>query len=140
MSGFCVFGMTEPLALRLARAAADKRVLTVDERKSMTEEKWEAWIADKAKDILASGNPRQVSPLFDAPQFAREWIQLAKKTAGAKRCRVMCRSEKMDKQGALVLNKKTGKPVICWVAYKEPLRLDADAESRGQTRLWEQRI
>lgn len=117
MSGFCVFGMTEALAKRLARDAADKHAFTREERDSMTPEKWEAWIAEKAEDILEHGNVRQVSPAFDAPQFAEEWIVLAKRTARAKRCRIMVRGEKVDSSGMVVRNKR-GVPIMTWLPYQ----------------------
>ena len=117
MSAFCVFGMTRPLADRLARAAADKRTLTAGERRAMTQADWEAWISEKAEEILGGGRVRLVSGMFDAPQFAEDWIRLAKATAGAKRCRIMVRSEKVDKHGKPVLNKKTGRPVMTWSPY-----------------------
>jgi hypothetical protein len=119
MSGFCVFGMTEVLAKRLARDAAERHHFSRDELNAMTPAKWEAWIATKAEEILEHGNVRQVSPTFDAPQFANEWIALAKRTARAKRCRIMVRGNKVDSTGMVVLNKR-GLPVMTWVAYQAP--------------------
>jgi hypothetical protein len=119
MGAFCVFGMTRQMANKLATDAEAKRKLTRQERAALTEEDVRQWIAEKAEELFSDAKARQVSPAFDAPQFANDWIDLAKRTDQAKRCRVMVRGAKVDKKGAPSISKRTGKPVMTWLPYKE---------------------
>lgn len=52
----------------------------------MTAEELREWYAERAAVILESSKARQVSPEFDAPQFCRDWIELAQKTVKTTAC------------------------------------------------------
>lgn len=109
MSAFCVFGMTEPLAKTLAaRKAPPKKVL-----EQMNDEELRDWYEERAKTILESSKHRQVSPEFDAPQFCRDWIELAQKTVKNNGLRIMARGPKPDGKP----NKRTGKVPMTWLPY-----------------------
>lgn len=60
-----------------------------------------------------------MSPAFDAPQFCRDWIDLAARTTKATRLQVMVRDTKIDKKGNPVLSKRTQMPVMAWRPYEE---------------------
>jgi hypothetical protein len=68
-------------------------------------------------DRLFEVTERQVriSPEFDAPQFCRDWIAAA--PGEVKLTRLMCRGEKVDKHGAVVV--RDGVPVLTWLPYDE---------------------
>jgi len=120
MSAFCVFGMTETVARRLAERQFDTHwaKLTKEQRDSLTPEDSRTWIESRTMEILEGDRVQQVSPPFDAPQFAREWIDLARRTAKARRCEVMVRCEKRDRHGARVISKATNLPVMGWKAWR----------------------
>ncbi|GAA0237461.1 hypothetical protein GCM10009125_27940 [Castellaniella daejeonensis] len=85
--------------------------------KDATEAEIEAWRASEAERIFTKGRARQISSPFSAPQFCQDWIDLANRTTRAARLKVMVRDTKVDKTGAVVLNKKTKKPVMAWRAW-----------------------
>ena len=122
MSAFCVFGMTEPVAKKIAERQFETmlRKLSKTQLAELDDAAEKAWIAEKTADILTSGKSIQVSPPFDAPQFAAEWIELARRTAKATRCRIMVRGEKLDKNGARIISKATKRPVMAWLNYSGP--------------------
>lgn len=111
MSAFCVFGMTEPMAKTLAARKSPPK-----ETRGATDEEIDAWRREQVDTILKQGKARQVSGLFDAPQFCRDWIDLASRTTRVSRLKVMVRDIKTDKHGNEVLNKRTKLPVMTWRA------------------------
>lgn len=115
MSAFCVFGMTEPLAKALAAKKSPPRR---QDGQGLTPEEIEAWRASEAARIFTKARARQVSNTFCAPQFCQDWIDLANRTTRAARLKVMVRDTKVDKTGAVVLNKKTKRPVMAWRAWE----------------------
>lgn len=121
MTAFCVFGMTEPLARKAATRASETWVarMSEQERQELSKAEVEEWIAAKTAEIMRAGRSVQVSGAFDAPQFANDWIELARRTIKTRGLAVMVRGEKVDKHGASVISKKTKKPVIGWVNYRE---------------------
>lgn len=73
-----------------------------------------AWRHSQIEEILKSGKARMVSNEFDAPQFCRDWIELAQRTVKHSRLRVMVRDIKKDKKGNTVLHKRTKRPLMAW--------------------------
>ncbi|KDC59430.1 hypothetical protein L512_5223 [Bordetella bronchiseptica MBORD624] len=120
MTAFCVFGMTEPLAKKAATRASETWVarMSEQERKELSKAEIEEWIEVKTADIMRAGRSVQVPSAFDAPQFAKDWIDLAQRTVKTRSLTVMVRGEKIDKHGAPVISKKTKKPVIGWINYR----------------------
>ena len=64
MSAFCVYGMTEPVARRLAERQFDTywAKLTNAQRDAMTLERSKQWVEDRTIEILDSDRVQQVSP------------------------------------------------------------------------------
>ncbi len=71
MSTFAVFGMTE----HFAREEAKKKTPA---HKTMTE--WLAAVEKRTAKTLAGSRTVQLSNLFDAPQFAQQYIELLRKS------------------------------------------------------------
>ncbi|USE78942.1 hypothetical protein NDR89_20105 [Cupriavidus gilardii] len=109
MSAFCVYGMSFTLALK----RAEKKVSSV----GLSMEDWRKQVHDAAEQILLSAKPTQVSPTFDAPQFAQDWIEVAERTSRVHAPRVMVRAPKVDKHGNVVKDKRTGLPALGWKPY-----------------------
>lgn len=119
MTAFCVFGMTEPIARAAARKAWEKHVaaMTKEVRAYLTDSDETDWIDVKTDYLLAKARPVQVSGAFDAPQFARDYMALAKRSHRTSRLQIMARGEKRDATGAPRISKATKKPIIGWVPF-----------------------
>ena len=109
MSAFCVFGMTEALAKSLAAKKPPKR--------DMSPKEYEDYLADKAEEIFEKAARRQLSPLYDAPQFCEDWIAVANRTIRAASLKIMVRDVKVDKKGQPVISKRTKQPLMTWRPY-----------------------
>lgn len=112
MSAFCVYGMTITHAMK----HAEKRLERGHDCK--TKEEWKEKVGEVAETILVSHAPVQVSPTFDAPQFAREWIEVAQRTSKIYAPKVMVRKQKIDKHGNPIVSKTTGLPTLGWAPYQ----------------------
>lgn len=77
----------------------------------MTTAEWNAAVEVEAKSIMESGRIIQLSEKFDAPQFAQEFLALAKKSES--------RSLHIMYYSATGTNPKTGKPVHAWQDYRK---------------------
>ncbi|CAG9177619.1 hypothetical protein [Cupriavidus pampae] len=115
MSAFCVFGMTITHAAKLAEKRLEKNGADVG---CKTKEEWRDKVRSAAEVILTNHAPVQVSPTFDAPQFARDWIEVARTTSKIYAPIVMVRTTKVDKHGNTVISKATGQPALGWSPYK----------------------
>lgn len=111
MSAFCVFGMTEQTARELAAKKPPPAAVR-------TEDDAREWREKRVEHILENFAARQVSPLYDAPQFCHDWIQLATKTTRARGLVVMVRDTKVGKNGEPVVNKRTQKIVKTWRKWR----------------------
>lgn len=113
MSTFAVYGMTEATALAEAR----KRTSTIEHGEVLDPETWEQRVRRAVDRILDSKRVKKVSPSYDAPQFAQQFLELARRS----RHRDLVIKASMvvkDADGLPVLNKKTGKPKRAWVDYR----------------------
>jgi hypothetical protein len=116
MSGFCDFGVTEAKA----KGKAEKKVSILDKSRNLKPvDVYEKELAEESESIFESMKSLQVSPEFDAPQFANDWISIAKNSIKCRSLVVMCRGEKLSKSGAPVISKATKKPVITWLPYDQ---------------------
>lgn len=138
MTGFCVFGISKSLCKKLA----DKKQETFEYvdgqgalagkpvRRSFSIQEWAIKRDELAALMFAESVRRvQISPNFDAPQFARDWIESAR--FEVRDCIIMARGEKVDKHGGPII--KGGVPVMTWIEYDPskamefgPLKFDGD--------------
>jgi hypothetical protein len=116
MSGFCVYGGS----LAIARARAEKHVPLRDPetKRPYTEAEYRALVEEYAKRTFPLMKPLQISPAFDAPQFAGEWLSLASKTDLYRDFSIMCRGGLHDAKGNPKISKTTGQQLIGWVKYE----------------------
>lgn len=111
MSAFCVFGTSRSVA----KARATKRVeesVRVKKLK-LTPEQFEAEVAEVAAAIFKKSGRVKISNLFDAPQFANDFIR-----AGVSADHI-CRAHVRARIDSGEINKKTGKPRMTWTEYRE---------------------
>lgn len=111
MSAFCVFGVSRSDCKRIA----EKKVSFYDKEKErdLTMEEWRAAVDALAQDLFATTTRhRQVSPNFDAPQFAREWAALAQRCDHANGADIRVRTAMLDGEGKPV--KRKDKILMTW--------------------------
>lgn len=115
MSAFCVFGVS--MKDCIDRATKRTGVYDKELKRNLTAEEHKAKVDALAKVMFEAGKgSKQISPAFDAPHFAQDWVAIAKRTIETHSIKIMCRGEKVDDKGGAVLRK--GKPVIGWTPYK----------------------
>lgn len=66
---------------------------------------------------MSSEKVRQLSNLFDAPQYAQQFIDLARKHSECRDMRIRARCAMTDAKGNPVINPKTKMPRIGWSDY-----------------------
>ncbi|WP_087500563.1 hypothetical protein [Pseudomonas sp. SID14000] len=118
MSTFAVFGMTRDVAL----AEAKKRVKTSKPGKpgaplQLTPAQWKEAVAKYADKLMSGEKVKQLSNLFDAPQYAHQFIELARKQGDCRDLRIRARCALTDAKGNAVINPKTKMPRVGWVDY-----------------------
>lgn len=120
MSTFAVFGMTEAVALAEARRSTKTKkpsgktgVPAVD----MSPSEWEEAVQRTAEAIMAGEKVKQLSGLFDSPQFAHQFIDLAKKAGACRDLKIRCKAALLDEKGKKILSPKTRMPVIGWADW-----------------------
>ncbi|WP_024718039.1 hypothetical protein [Pseudomonas putida] len=121
MSTFAVFGMTA------AQALADARKSTKNTKPSgkqgvppveITLEEWLEAVQRNADAIMAGVKVKQLSTLFDTPQHARQFIDLAKKAGACRDLKIRCKAALLDEKGKKILSPKTRMPVIGWADWR----------------------
>jgi hypothetical protein len=121
MSTFAVFGMT----MDLARQEARKIVPTTRQNTGpgprlieLTEREWLEKVELYAGEVFSGKKVKQISPAFDAPQFAEQFIELARKAGECRGLKIRARQTLMDEKGEPVFSKKTKAPRIVWLDYR----------------------
>lgn len=66
---------------------------------------------------MASEKVKQLSNLYDAPQYAQQFIDLARKQGDCRDLRIRARCALTDAKGKPVLNPKTRIPRIGWADW-----------------------
>jgi hypothetical protein len=121
MSTFAVFGMTA------AQALADARKSTKNTRPSgkhgvppieLTITEWTDAVQRNADAIMAGEKVKQLSALFDTPQHAQQFIELAKRSGACRDLKIRCKAALLDENGNKILSPKTKMPVIGWADWK----------------------
>ena len=121
MSTFAVFGMTRDVAL------AEARKTTKTTKPSgkvgcppidLTVAEWDEAVDKQAAKIMQGKKVRQLSPTFDAPQYAEQFVSLARKSGNCRDLRVRAKCTLTDAEGNPLINKKTKAPMIGWVDYQ----------------------
>lgn len=122
MGAFCVFGVSRSHC----RKQAEKNILTFTieqlpypphtRRRELTISEWAGLVqAESARLFDESEKQVRISPELDAPQFCRDWV--AAQPGETKLTKIMCRGDKIDKHGAVVL--RDGAPAQTWLNYDE---------------------
>ena len=62
---------------------------------------------EEGRADYGGGTVRQLSPLFDAPQYAEQFIELARKTIQCRDLRIRAKRIMTDAEGKPIINPKT---------------------------------
>lgn len=120
MSTFAVFGMTASAALADARK---KTKTTKPSGKAgcppleLSLSEWDEAVQRNADAITAGERVKQLSILFDTPQHAKQFIELAKKAGACRDLKIRCKAALLDEKGKKILNPRTRMPVIGWANW-----------------------
>jgi hypothetical protein len=102
MSTFAVFGMTETCAKKLA----ERQILKIPIKQKDYDKK----ISEFVEAIMESKRIAQLSDAYDAPQFAREFLDLLKSSG------IRCRGLKVRARiKAKTLDKSASEKKLIWV-------------------------
>ncbi|MFT0517311.1 hypothetical protein [Pseudomonas faucium] len=71
-----------------------------------------------ADAIMAGERVKQLSALFDTPQHAQQFIDLAKKAGACRDLKIRCKAALLDEKGKKILSPKTKMPVIGWADWR----------------------
>ena len=110
MSTFAVFGMTRNAALIEARKKTPAVQAKGGEAVPIPMAEWLALVEKAADRIMEGAHTRQLSPLFDAPQYAEQFIALARKADKCRDMRIRAKAELKDAQGKTIIDPKTKAP------------------------------
>lgn len=114
MSTFAVFGMTRAVALKDAQKNTPTTKGVGSSIVQLTEAEWLAECNRRAEKMMKGSKVKQLSALFDAPQFARQWIELQRKAGECRDLHIRFKGVLKDASGKPLINKKTGAPKVGW--------------------------
>lgn len=78
---------------------------------------WNLAVQKCADKIMAGKKVKQLSMLFDSPQYAEQFIALTRKQCVCRDLRVRAKCVITDAEGRPIINKKTKAPKVGWVDY-----------------------
>lgn len=74
-------------------------------------------MVEEVARIMASKKSRQLSQLFDAPQYAEQFVALVRKQCECRDLRIRAKCVLKDEHGGYIINKKTKAPKVGWKDY-----------------------
>jgi len=83
----------------------------------MTLAEWTEAVQRNADAIMAGEKVKQLSTLFDTPQHAQQFIELAKRAGPCRDLKIRCKAALIDEKGKKILSPKTRMPVIGWADW-----------------------
>lgn len=83
----------------------------------LTPAEWNEAVKRNAEATMAAERVKQFSALFDTPQHAQQFIDLAKRAGACRDLKIRCKAALLDEKGKKILSPKTKMPVIGWSDY-----------------------
>jgi hypothetical protein len=112
MSTYAVYGMTWSYAWNKAKKDTSQVVGDIE----LTESEWLEKVRESAEGMMEGKKSVKVSDMFDAPQFAREFIELCDR---GRDLHIRVRHKIKQPDGGWEMNEKTGKPNLKWSRLSE---------------------
>lgn len=113
MSTFAVWGMTRSHAYSIAR----KKTPTIDRGYVLPESEWLQRVAAETEAIMRGESIRQLSPKFDAPQFADQFIAMAMRTERHRDLQVRAYRQAKGAHGGPIYIGRSKRPKMEWQPY-----------------------
>lgn len=116
MSTFAVWGMTYAYAFGIAQ----KKTSMIDAKgQTLPEEDWMNRVKAVTESIMEGEMVRQLSSKFDAPQFAHEFMAIAKRMQRHRDLEIRCWTQAKDAEGKPIYQKNGKRPKMTWAPYSE---------------------
>lgn len=121
MSTFAVFGMSENWAREEAKEHTPTFKNVDGKRIDLTVTEWQAEVEAQIAKIMGGKKCVRLSPMFDAPQYAQQFMDMARKSIVCRDLKIRTKAVLVDALKKPILNSKTGAPKVGfadWVPEK----------------------
>ena len=112
MTTFAVFGMSENWAREEAKEHTPTFKNENGKRVDLTVSQWEAEVEVQIAKIMAGKKCVRLSPMFDAPQYAQQFMDMARKSIVCRDLKIRTKAVLVDAKKKPILNAKTGAPRV----------------------------
>jgi hypothetical protein len=112
MSTFAVFGMSENWAREEARENTSTHKTVDGKRLERTIREWEEAVEAQVAKIMAGKKCVRLSPMFDAPQYAQQFMEMARASIVCRDLKIRTKAVLVDAKNKPILNAKTGAPKV----------------------------
>lgn len=114
MTVFAVWGMTVSHAHEIAK----KKTRTITEGGAIIpESEWLQRVKETTETIMRGKQIKQLSVKFDAPRFAREFLDIARRNGAHRDLRIRVWCPLTDDAGKPIYSKNGKKPRMGWADY-----------------------
>ncbi|MDD1010930.1 hypothetical protein M5G27_26000 [Pseudomonas shahriarae] len=73
---------------------------------------WEEAVEAEVERIMASKKSVRLSPMFDAPQYAQQFIEMARASIVCRDLKIRTKAVLVDAKNKPIINPKTGAPKV----------------------------
>jgi hypothetical protein len=108
MTTFAVFGMSESWAREEAKETTSTHRMGDGKLVERTIAEWEAAVAAEVARIMASKKSVRLSPMFDAPQYAQQFMEMARASIVCRDLKIRTKAVLVDAKNKPIINPKTG--------------------------------
>ena len=112
MTTFAVFGMSENWAREEAKEHTPTFKNENGKRIDLTISQWEAEVELEVDKIMAGEKCVRLSPMFDAPQYAQQFMEMARKSITCRDLKIRTKAVLVDTKNKPIINPKTGAPKV----------------------------
>ncbi|MGY2186159.1 hypothetical protein [Pseudomonas sp. SDO5591_S426] len=112
MSTFAVFGMSENWAREEAKETTSTHKMEGGKLVERTIAEWEEAVAAEVARIMASKKCVRLSPMFDAPQYAQQFMEMARASIVCRDLKIRTKAMLVDAKSKPIINTKTGAPKV----------------------------
>ncbi|WP_223538742.1 hypothetical protein [Pseudomonas sp. BF-R-12] len=112
MSTFAVFGMSENWAREEAKEHTNTYKMENGKMVERTIPEWELAVEAEVARIMAGKKCVRLSPMFDAPQYAQQFMEMARSSIVCRDLKIRTKAVLVDAKNKPILNAKTGVPKV----------------------------
>lgn len=112
MTTFAVFGMSESWARDEAKETTSTHRMGDGKLIERTIAEWEEAVAAEVARIMASKKSVRLSPMFDAPQYAQQFMEMARASIVCRDLKIRTKAVLVDAKNKPIINPKTGAPKV----------------------------